>query len=740
MIFIRSISCSGRDASRKLRANISKKSRGLKFDELEMPAKVDLPNISLSMPVLPNIKLSNSLADDNEFKFNQPLTLEQFSLQIAEKTNRKKQKMSLKKTQNTESKCSSSFTNINQPCNVSTTNNAETKKEKVVTVNDDTRTEYLNKNDKALESYKFGDDSSKDTSKNLIKDSDSKLEPMKNPSNNIFENSSLNIEKSDKTRQICETSKSDNSQKPSTVSQPNKHSAWNSESFAIPNKNETDKIIECSKPPEPFKKVVEPSCNWTCDACWVKNKSDCTSCISCGTVKPGCVAENKPQPSTQFKFGLNNAFDQSSSASQFKFGFDSNKTDQSSSQFKFGSAAFQTLENGKSDTPSEFKFGLTNNTTDPPLSTFKFGIDNTISQATKKPVEVPNRNNTDQSKSQFKFGFEKKSDQPENQFKFGQSMTTNKPLAQFKFGFNNVDADKPVQQNVASDNIKVAQSVNEFKSLVNNKNEIPEKSAESPNKSIQFKFGDKSIPQVTFSSVETNSNNIGLKNDESSKGKCVWDKKDKIEVKPISSGMSPTVQSVDNTKSVQLVNGHSHSNETLNEDQKPAFKLPQIFSFSSLAAKQDQNLPDDQKKNKTFTFGSATNDNKSFVAPALNSGSFTNTNTVFGANNSMFSSSSSAVTTLGSSTPQFSFGSMAPATNSLFSKTAKDNDKKSSAQTLNSFTSTNIGFSFGTPSPPTFSVANASGFMKSSIPVIKQNIYLTSFRKFEFYDINVLKF
>lgn len=675
-----------------------------------MPAKVDLPNISLPMPVLPNIKLSSCVADDNEFKFNQPLTLEQFSLQIAEKTSRKKQKMSLKKTQSPDSKYSSNFTNLNKPCNISAKDTLKIENDKVSIVNDDIRTE--NKNDKVSEMCKIGNDLLKDTSKNSIQDSDSKFEPIKN--------SSLKLESSDKTLQICETSKSDNSQKPSTVFQP---SSWTSESSTILNKNEADKVVECSKPPpEPVKKVAEPSSNWTCDACWVKNKSDCTSCISCGTVKPGCVAENKLQSSTQFKFGLNNnTFEQSSSGSQFKFGFDSSKTEQSSSQFKFGSATFQTPENGKSESSvCEFKFGSVNSKTDLPLGTFKFGIDSTISQPTKKSGEVPNSNNTDQSESQFKFGFEKKSDQPESQFKFGSSASTNKPLAQFKFGVDNFDADKPVQQNVAPDNNKIAQSVNELKSLVNNKKEISEKLSESPNKSVQFKFGGTLMPQVTFGSIETNSNNIGLKNDESSKGKCIWDKKDKIEVKSISPGISPTVQSMESTKSAQLMNGHSHSNETLNEDQKPGFKIPQLFSFSSLAAKQDQNLPDDQKKSKTFTFGSATNDNKSFVAPALASGSFPNTNTVFGATNSMFSSgsTSSSATTLGSSKPQFSFGSIAPATNSLFS--AKDNDKKSSAQTTNSFTSsTNVGFSFGAQSPPAFSVANASGFIKSPIQVNK---------------------
>lgn len=719
MIYIRSGNCPGRDASRKLRANISKKSRGLKFEELEMPAKVDLPNISLPMPILPNINLSNSVADDGEFKFNQPLTLEQFSLQIAEKTNRKKQKMNLKKTQSTDCKYASSFTNSNQTCNISTNNTSKIDSEKVSNTYDDIRTENLNKNNKVSELCKFDNDSSKDTSKNSISNSDFKFESTKNTANIVFENSSSKIESSNKIQQVCETSKFDTSKKPSTAS----------ETSTILNKNEADKIVE-SEALKPVKKA-ESTSNWTCDACWVKNKSDCTSCISCGTPKPGCAAENKLQPSTQFKFGLNNnAFEQSSSGSQFKFGFDSSKTDQSTSQFKFGSTAFQTPENGKSDSSiGECKFGLVSNKTDLPLSTFKFGIDNTTIQPTNKSVDVPNTK-PDQSESQFKFGFEKKSDQQESQFKFGQNTIISKSPTQFKFGFDNVDAVKSAQQNIASDN-KVAQSVNELKSLVNNKNEISDQTAESQNKSVPFKFGGKPIPQVTFGSAETNSsnsislgNNIGHKNDESSKGKCLWDKKDKVEVKSINSGISPNIQSTESTKSVQLVNGHSHSNETSNEDQKSGLiKVPQLFSFSSLAAKQDpfNNLPDDQKKNKTFTFGSATNDTKSFVAPALAAtGSFSNTNTVFGANNSMFSSgsTSTAATTLGSSIPQFSFGSMAPPVSNIFSKTSKDNDKKPLAQTSNSFTSsTNVGFSFGVQSPPAFSVANASGFMKSSIQV-----------------------
>jgi len=66
-----------------------------------MPAEVNLPRISLPLTTLPSINLSNSSTEYNEFTFNQPLTIEQFSLQIAEKNNRKKHKISLKKEQNT---------------------------------------------------------------------------------------------------------------------------------------------------------------------------------------------------------------------------------------------------------------------------------------------------------------------------------------------------------------------------------------------------------------------------------------------------------------------------------------------------------------------------------------------------------------------------------------------------------------------------------------------------------------
>lgn len=66
-----------------------------------MPTEVNLPKVSLSMTSLPSIDLSNTNVEDNEFSFNQPLTIEQFISQIVEKTSRKKHKMTLMKAQNT---------------------------------------------------------------------------------------------------------------------------------------------------------------------------------------------------------------------------------------------------------------------------------------------------------------------------------------------------------------------------------------------------------------------------------------------------------------------------------------------------------------------------------------------------------------------------------------------------------------------------------------------------------------
>jgi len=717
-LFFRPLS-SGRDTSRKLRANISKKARGFKSEELEMPAKVDLPNITLPMPALPSIKLSNNQSENNEFTFNQPLTLEQFSLQIAEKSSRKKQKMTLKKTHNSNIDLVNKDQYSNPSGNVFTCESSKIEPQKTLAMNDDSSINNSKNNDTVLKSSN-GADSLKDTLDKTIQSPISKLESSK--SSEIISNNSPKVLQScnkstepivlkkwtcdtcwvsnedDKINCVaCQTPKPGTSQKPLTVV---KSSTWTCESCWVPNKNEIDACVACkTQKPGTTKKIAEQNSNWTCDACWVKNNSDCISCISCGTAKPGCVLEK----TSQFKFGLNSnsTFDKSG-GTQFKFGFDSDKTDQSSSQCKFGSPSiFKTLENGKSDTPvSEFKFGFVNNKTEQPLTTFVFGTDCAKSQSAKISNDVTNTNNTEQ---------------PLSQFKFGLNASCSKPSTQFKFGSDSIETNKPVHQISITDSNIITQPTNELKSLVNNKNEIPEKAERirvKTTKSNAFKFGD--VKQTEKSNcIESNSLvNVCNKSEDTSKGNFGL------------SQNSQTIQSpIGNTNSIQLVNGHSRPNE----DQKPSLiKTAQFFSFGSLA-KQDQNLPDDQK-HKTFTFGSAISDNKSFVTSTLATSGFPSNNAVFGASNSMFGSGPITTTpaTLGSSamTSQFTFGSMTPpATNSFFSKTTRDNDKNALSQT-NSFPST-PNFSFGVPSPPVFSVSNVGGFTKPVIKVIK-------YKKFHF--------
>lgn len=734
---------SGQDSSRKLRANISKKARGIASKELEMPTKIDLPNVSLTVPaVLPSIKLSNSNIEDNEFTFNQPLTIEQFSLQIAEKTCRKKQKMNDKKTKNTTNINSNSNDHSKSlSCNVSTSDSFKNESVKDLTFT----AKVLEKKDKVSESSKVDQkaidtptksiDSSESILKSKIQEKDSSQLPVsKNKISSLPEKPSVELKKwtcdacwvsndSDKVNCVaCQTPKPGCSQIPLKVS---KSSTWTCENCWVPNKNEIDTCVACqSLKPGSTKKVVEKSSNWTCDACWVKNTSECISCISCGTAKPGCTAENKPQLSTQFKFGLNNNNSDKSGGSQFKFGFDGGKIGQSSSPIKFGNTNFITTENKKSESSvPEFKFGMDNVKTDQPLSTFKFGSDAVISQPVKALNEVK-KSNTDKPDGQFKFGYDQKLDQPESPIKFELSSTsTSKPITQFKYGLNNVESDKSGKQSLTYS--QAVQSTNEIKCVVNNKNE----SSELESKGMQFKFGDtkqveNSTPPVTFGSNETNCNsntlvNIGPKHED--KANLLWDKKDGIETKPLNFGLPQTFQSaIGNSNTTQMVNGHSHSNEKSNEDQKPGLiKTSQLFSFSSLG-KQDNILSDGQKNPTTFTFGSATSDNKSFVSPISATSSFSST-PVFGASNSIFSSgpTPSIPATLGSSvpSPQFSFGSMAPSsTNSFFSKPAKDD--KLMAPTSNSFAgTTNLGFSFGSQSAPVFNVANSGGLIKSSVLV-----------------------
>ncbi|KAL5240228.1 hypothetical protein ACI65C_007638 [Semiaphis heraclei] len=812
------------NATRKIRVNLSKKGRGIKPDELEMPTDVNLPRISLPLTTLPSIDLSNTCDEDNEFKFNQPLTIEQFSLQLAEKTCRKTHKMTLKKSQTTNIEVNSK--NLSSTKIPSTNNNISTsesliKDSKKVSIrnNDNNAIENSNKNDKLSQLSKFADGA-----KNSLKTlpcSDSKLEFTK-PTNINVDSSTKKLESKNENQLApkksstelkkwscdacwvsndadvikciaCQTPKSGKSQTPKSGKSQTpeseksqtpllkviKPSTWTCETCWVPNKNEIEVCVACqTQKPGTTKKTVVQSTSWTCDGCWVKNKSDCNTCISCGTAKPGTAPENKPLPSTQFKFGLNNNTFENSGTSQFKFGFDSkidqpsnnqfqfgsavpltssddgkldtptsefkfgvvnNKTDQPLTTFKFGTANNKTdqpqstfkfgADHNKTDQPlSTFKFGTDNNKTDQPLSTFKFGSDSIPKSPVKKSNEGSNINNTDLPKTQFKFGSESKPDQPASQFKFGLNATINKSTAQFKFGSDKIETENSVHQNsVVNSNNIITPSTIEFNSPVNNINKESENSLELQNKSSKRKVDDaseNSSPlQASFGFAETNSNssmNVEHKNKDPSKKKVVWGTKVKnFDIKPsLNFGSTQPVQSaIEDTN--QMLNGHSHTNESSNEDQKPGLiKTSQLFSFGSLA-KQDQNVPVDQKNQKMFTFGSATND-KPFTSSIMGTSSFPSTAPVFGASNSMFGSgpTTSTPASLGSSipTPQFSFGSLAPqVSTNLFSQTPKDNDKKPLAQNSNIFSSTNnVGFSFGAQSPPVFSVPNAGGPTKMS--------------------------
>lgn len=723
-------------------------------EEFEMPAKVDLPNISLPVPVLPCINLSNTNLEDNEFTFNQPLTLEQFSLQVAAKSCKKKQKIILKKIQNLNSDSNNENQHLNPMVSSSSLNVAINEAPIKETVeenpsNSNNNIKVLISNNKVIETSQFGD-FSKNTLPKLVQNPVLKMEPT---NVNVFLDKSSQAQKSnDKNQQhsdklsvelkkwtcnacwvlndgdkmnclACQASKPDISKKPLIVTT-KVAGTWTCETCWVPNNKETDACVACQsqKPSGTTKKVVEPNSNWTCDACWVKNKNDCNSCISCGTVKPGSVPENKPQSLTQFKFGLNNNSFKDSCA-QFKFGFNTNITE---------SGGCPTTENNNSNTSTkEFKFGMVNNKSDQPLSTLKFGSDGKESQPIKTPIKSLNSNNAETPSNQFKFGFENKIDQPETQFKFGLNSVSSKPIAKYKFGSDNIETEKSAQQNCKTDDNKVAQFSNEVKQLVNNGNEMSTNLVEVQNSPLKFgdtKQTEKSNIQFTFGSVKTNCNdsnafaNTGSKTEDLSKDKFIWNKKNKNETKPINFSMPSTIQSnTGNTYTNQMVNGHSHSDEILNEDQKSGLIKSQLFTFGSLA-KQDQILSNDQNKPKTFTFGSVMNDNKSFVTPTLTTSSFPNTGSVFGASNLLFGNgpTTSTSTALGSSLlkPQFSFGSMAPASDSFFSKTTKDNDKPS-AQTSNSLNSTpKVGFSFDAQSSPGFSVASNTGlFTKSTVQV-----------------------
>lgn len=738
MVF-RSI-CSGRDSSKKLKANISRKARGLQSNKLEMPAKVELPDISLPVPVLPCISLSIYNSEDDEFTFNQPLTIEQFSSQIAEESN-KKQNTVLKKTPNSNCNPSREDQNSCSSFDAFMQENAKKETEMVMaTNNNDISPKNLINVDKKSVSPKF-EDSPKSTFNTSIQNPGFKLESIK-PTNIIFENSSQvfkpfdnNQQQSDKSMSVelkkwscdtcwvsndgdklncvaCQTPKTSYLQKPISII---KSSTWTCETCWVPNKNEVDTCVACQTQKLGTTKKVDQF--WTCDACWVKNKYDSSSCISCGTVKPGSVTENKPQLSTQLNLGFNNNTFEKSGCNQIKFGFDS-KIEQSSNQFKFGSPVAPTnSENNKSDAASttQFKFGVVETKSDQPLGTFKFGSGD--SAASQPEIKL----GVNQPSNQFKFGFEKKTDQPENLNNFGFNYTTSVPIKKIIFGSDSVEKEKSVQENCSTDCNKVNLSTNE----VNNENEMSGKLVEVP--CSPLKFGDANViqksPQFTFGSVITNCKDSNTltnnenKNEDVAKEKFVLDIK---EIKPMNLGMAQTIpSSIGSTSPVQMVNGHS----LVNEDQKQRLiKTPELFSFGSFA-KQDQHLSDGHK---TLTFGSVTSDNKSFATPESATNSFHNVGPVFGTSNLVFRNvPASTSASLGSSalTPLFSFGgSIAPVSNSFFSHTIKNNDKPST-QNSNSFTSTTkVSFSFGTQSQPVFSAVNTAGlFTNSAIQVIKVN-------------------
>ncbi|XP_050422624.1 nuclear pore complex protein Nup153 [Adelges cooleyi] len=530
----------GHDMTRKLRANILKKSRGTNLDELEMPTKVDLPNISLPVSALPIINLATNNDVDNEFSFNQPLTIEQFSKQVVEKTSKRKHK-SLEITANKKpdihintdlgNNTKQSFKAFSPPAKKPST-------QQVV-------------------ASKVVDNSTKkvDTVANVIK-VNSSFEPLtfndvlRNPSHSssnfqlgtsnglVFGNTST-VQESDKKKEAttlvktsenkkwscdtcwvsndsvnnacvaCQTPKAGGAvQKPLQV---NKPSTWTCETCWVPNKSENDACVACqTSKPGVTKKIVQESATWKCDACWVVNKSDCTSCVSCGTSKPG----SKPKPTAQFNFGLNNnTSDKSSSSSsnQFKFGFDSSKNDQPAAQLKL------VPDNSKNDQPAaaaQFKFGADNSKTgqpatqfkfdatengEKPTSGFKFGVNSTTPDSSsfgafKFGTTTPSVNNTNcvpdnkttaadpSPSSTFTFGLNNKLDQPENKLNFGfkNQQTPSLPITQFKFGPGSIESDKlNTHEKVASENSNAEKCTNESMKLTNNKSDFSTKTEDT---------------------------------------------------------------------------------------------------------------------------------------------------------------------------------------------------------------------------------------------------------------------
>ncbi|XP_050542395.1 nuclear pore complex protein Nup153-like [Daktulosphaira vitifoliae] len=764
-----------RDTNRKLRANISKKSRGLQSNEFELPSKVELPNVSLSVPILPSIKLTSDDSDD-EFTFNQPLTLEQFTEQVVEKTFITHNNTPEVKYEKSINLFNTKISNQNISDSSSKPISQETKSSN--NSKNDTETIAVIKSDKIPISFKFND-----ASKQINMNSSSQMESSNLSSSAFISKSPVSLESnkknvlsvtantiknwscdtcwvsndSDKVNCIaCQTPKAGVTQKTLQLCKP---STWTCETCWVPNKSENDTCVACQslKSGVTKKTSAQKSSSWKCNECWVINKNEDVSCISCGTKKTDSNLENKLQSTSQFKFGLNNN-KLDNSGFKFKFGLDNSKINEPTSEFKFG------LNNSKSELPvNQFKFGELNNdlenkkiespvsgfklntnspkTENSSFGTFKFGVENK-NDAINNTNSLSNSNNATQPTNKFMFGFSNKSDHSDKQVS-KQSNISNTPIMQFKFGSGNIEPEKSDKQPkpTCEESSTSEKPTNQLKLFFNNKTDSSPKSVDLKNGTNNQFFDpinqlNKTNSQINFGTVISNCNN-NLKNsssnveekktEESSTEKISHDeKKDKVDTKQFNFGMSSSkLSSQSNAITAQIVNGHAQSNEVTNESTPNLIKTSQMFTFGSLA-NPEQIVPplDEQRKIPSFSFGSTKTEINPFSLPISTSNNFGVSTPVFGTSNQskpLFGSATSSSSTVNSTVPvsSFTFGSITQPTNNFFSKSV--NDEKSGNQVSNTFTTmSNSMFSFGSQSQPVFSVSNSDTHSKPFIQTIDQ--------------------
>ncbi|CAH1396001.1 unnamed protein product [Nezara viridula] len=131
--------------------------------------------------------------------------------------------------------------------------------------------------------------------------------------------------------------------------------------------NKTDPLIKTAANFVPMaNSIKKPPGQWECNACWVQNKSDVTSCVACNASKPGSASVEKPKPT--FSFGIPPGSNESSG-------------------FKFEANPNAQKNDNATEKPPQFSFGSSNE--EVKNAGFKFGTDQKSDSVPKTNASFP---------------------------------------------------------------------------------------------------------------------------------------------------------------------------------------------------------------------------------------------------------------------------------------------------------------------------------------------------------------